>query len=64
MGEDHYALLGVKADATQAQIKKAYREKAKVWHPDKCKGMTTIIWSHTISIPNNVFAKPDLTIKN
>ena len=42
MGEDHYALLGVPADATQAQIKKAYREKAKVWHPDKCKGMTTV----------------------
>ena len=43
MGEDHYALLGIAVDATPAQIKKAYREKAKVWHPDKCKGIFTSV---------------------
>ena len=38
MGEDYYTLLGIEANATAAQIKKAYREKAKFWHPDKNTG--------------------------
>lgn len=33
--EDFYSILGVSARATQDQIKRAYREKAKQWHPDK-----------------------------
>lgn len=31
---DHYATLGVARDATQDQIKRAYRKLAKKWHPD------------------------------
>src|SRR5260370_29949024 len=31
---DHYAILGVPADAGEAEIKAAYREKAKQCHPD------------------------------
>jgi DnaJ domain len=31
---DHYALLGVRPDATEAEIKAAYREGAKHCHPD------------------------------
>ena len=32
---DFYKILGVKKSATLNQIKKAYRAKAKVMHPDK-----------------------------
>jgi molecular chaperone DnaJ len=32
---DPYKLLGVEPDATQAQIKKAYRHLAKQYHPDR-----------------------------
>ncbi|MBX9586226.1 MAG: DnaJ domain-containing protein [Gammaproteobacteria bacterium] len=35
---DHYEVLGVPRNANEAQIKKAYREKSLVWHPDKFKG--------------------------
>ena len=38
MGEDYYALLSIEVNATAAQIKKAYRDKAKFWHPDKNTG--------------------------
>ena len=30
-----YALLGIKHNATPEQVKKAYRNMAKVWHPDR-----------------------------
>jgi len=32
-----YGILGVALNATQAEIKQAYRRAAKQWHPDICK---------------------------
>ena len=34
MSEDPYAVLGVKPEATQDEIRKAYRQLAKKLHPD------------------------------
>ena len=31
---DYYAILGVERHVTQEEIKKAYRERLKEWHPD------------------------------
>jgi molecular chaperone DnaJ len=33
-----YDVLGIKKDATETEIKSAYRNLAKQWHPDKNKG--------------------------
>lgn len=39
--KDYYKVLGVPKDATEAEIKKAYRKLAREFHPDANKGDTS-----------------------
>ncbi|HEX7176170.1 MAG TPA: DnaJ domain-containing protein, partial [Pyrinomonadaceae bacterium] len=33
--EKYYGVLGLKPDASEQEVKNAYRDLAKVWHPDR-----------------------------
>jgi len=35
----HYDLLGVRRDAPPSEIKKAFRQKVKLYHPDNTPGV-------------------------
>jgi curved DNA-binding protein CbpA len=35
--KDYYQVLGISKDAPSQKIKTAYREKAFLYHPDRCK---------------------------
>lgn len=58
MFKDYYKILGIAPDATQEEIKKAYRVKSMRWHPDKNPGMDTTAQMQDINEAYNILKDP------
>lgn len=58
MFKDYYKILGIAPDATQEEIKKAYRVKSMRWHPDKNPGMDTTAKMQDINEAYNILKDP------
>lgn len=59
MNKDYYKILGIDRNATQDQIKKAYRKMAKKYHPDVYKGEDKDERFKEINEANSVLSDPD-----
>ena len=62
-GKDHadlYTLLGVKKNATSAQIKKGYHKSALKWHPDKNKEADATLKFQALGEVHRILSTSDL----
>ncbi|MCL1922876.1 MAG: molecular chaperone DnaJ [Propionibacteriaceae bacterium] len=56
--KDYYSVLGVKKDATDAEIKKAFRKLARQYHPDQNKDSTAEKKFKEVTEANDVLSDP------
>jgi curved DNA-binding protein len=57
--KDYYATLGVKSDATPEEIKKAYRQLARKYHPDVSKEANAEARFKDVSEANEALSDPE-----
>ena len=55
----YYDVLGVRADASQAEIKRAYRTLAKAYHPDVNRSASAAARFKEINEANQALSSPD-----
>ena len=58
MFKDYYKILGIASNATQEEIKKAYRTQSMRWHPDKNPGTDTTDKMQDINEAYNILKDP------
>ncbi len=54
MFKDYYKILGIATNATQEEIKKAYRSQSMRWHPDRNPGVDTTAKMQDINEAYNI----------
>lgn len=56
---DHYSTLGLSSAATLADVKKAFRQQASFWHPDKNTAPDAAARFRAIQTAYEVLSDPD-----
>ena len=57
--KNYYSVLGVREDAGQREIKSAYRNLMKKWHPDHCHHEDANVRTKEVSIAYSVLSCPE-----
>ena len=56
---NHYTALGISSAATLAEVKKAFRQNASFWHPDKNPATDAAARFRAVQQAYEVLADPD-----
>ena len=57
--KNYYSILGVLENATDKEIKDAYRNLMKKWHPDRCRHVDATNRTEEVSFAYNVLCCPE-----
>ena len=57
--KNYYSILGVREDASAGEIKSAYRNLMKKWHPDRCRHVDAHRRTEEVSFAYSVLSSPE-----
>lgn len=57
--KNYYSILGVREDASPNEIKLAYRNLMKKWHPDRCHHVDAHRRTEEVSLAYSVLSSPE-----
>ena len=57
--KNYYSILGVREDATPHELKSAYRNLMRKWHPDRCRHEDATRRTEEVSFAYSVLCDPE-----
>ena len=57
--KNYYSILGVREDATPRELKSAYRNLMRKWHPDRCRHEDATRRTEEVSFAYSVLSDPE-----
>ena len=57
--KNYYSVLGVRENADRSEIKRAYRNLMKKWHPDRCRHVDATRRTEEVSFAYSVLCDPE-----
>ncbi len=57
--KNYYSILGVREDATPMELKSAYRNLMRKWHPDRCRHEDATRRTEEVSFAYSVLCDPE-----